>query len=259
MITHVMSEHGKSYTKMTAEIYDAIYAFKDYEAEAERILELVNRYKDTEGNDILDVACGTGAHLPALSRTHSVVGLDNSEAQLSAAHVRLPGVEFINADMRSFDLGRQFDVVTCLFSSIGYMETVNDLQSSIAIMSTHLKNGGVLLVEPWLKMDQFDPDYKSPPDLGELPDGTKIKRTATASLEGNISVMLMHHELDGPNGHEEFDELHRLAMHSESDFRFAFTEAGLDFAFDPEGIEADRDKSRGLYIGVKATLKDKAS
>ena len=54
------------------------------------------------------------------------------------------------ADMTSFDLGRRFDVVTCLFSSIGYVGTAERLDQAIATMAAHLEPGGTLIVEPWL-------------------------------------------------------------------------------------------------------------
>lgn len=42
-----------------ADVYDAIYSFKDYSAEAARILAL-------PGRNLLDVGCGTGLHLQHL-------------------------------------------------------------------------------------------------------------------------------------------------------------------------------------------------
>ena len=41
-------------------------------------------------------------------------------------------------DMRTFNLGRQFDVVTCLFRSIGYMQTPIDLLHALVNMAGHL-------------------------------------------------------------------------------------------------------------------------
>ena len=52
--------------------------------------------------------------------------------------------------MTAFDLGCRFDVVTCLFSSIGYVGTVERLDQAIATMAAHLEPGGTLIVEPWL-------------------------------------------------------------------------------------------------------------
>ena len=38
----------------------------------------------------------------------------------------------------------------CLFSSIGYLATVERLRTAVATMAGHLERGGVLVVEPWI-------------------------------------------------------------------------------------------------------------
>lgn len=52
--------------------------------------------------------------------------------------------------MRTFDLGRTFDAITCLFSAIGHAGSVEGLEAAVYTMARHLNPGGVLLVEPWL-------------------------------------------------------------------------------------------------------------
>ena len=125
------------------------------------------------------------------------------------------------------------------------------MQDTVTTMSKHLKSGGVLLIEPWLSKERYDPDAEHKPTIGTMADGTKVVRTSKHGVDGNISVMVMHHDLDGPNGHAEFDEEHRLAMFSEDDFRKAFESAGLSFEFNAGGLKSYHDRSRGLYIGVK--------
>ncbi|MBA2616521.1 MAG: class I SAM-dependent methyltransferase, partial [Actinobacteria bacterium] len=47
----------------SARVYDALYStFKDFVAEAERVHELIQSRKPG-ARTLLDVACGTGAHL----------------------------------------------------------------------------------------------------------------------------------------------------------------------------------------------------
>ncbi len=238
----------KSYTKMTAEIYDALYAAKDYEGEAKILTGLIGKYGQTNGNDLLDVACGTGAHLPFLKDKFKITGVDLSEEQLVAARKRLPGLEFLNGDMRSFDLHRQFDAVTCLFSSIGYVHPLPEMEKAVGNMAHHLKPGGVLIIEPWLQPGVFDPKRPPHTEHGESADGSlKVTRTMHNGLEGNVSIMNAHVGAEGSEGTQEFTEEHRLALYYPDEYQQAIEAAGLSFVHLEDGLSAER----GLYIGTK--------
>jgi ubiquinone/menaquinone biosynthesis C-methylase UbiE len=58
----------------SAEFYDAIYHFKDYRAEAERLHALIQTHIRRPARTLLDVARGTGQHLTYL-RDHYADGL----------------------------------------------------------------------------------------------------------------------------------------------------------------------------------------
>ncbi len=121
----------------SAELYDLFYDWKDYRAEAEKVRELVAT-RNPNARTVLDVACGTGSHLTHLRNWFAVEGLDLNPGLLEVATRRLPEVTLHEADMRDFDLGRTFDVVTCLFSSIGYVETTDGLSRAVEAMTRHL-------------------------------------------------------------------------------------------------------------------------
>ncbi|MCQ9362278.1 class I SAM-dependent methyltransferase, partial [Corynebacterium sp. 153RC1] len=133
----------------SAAIYDAVYSFKDYADESERLRALIAE-RSPGASTLLDVACGTGKHLEQLRSWYEVSGVDLDPELLGIARERLGDVDLRTGDMTDFALDGQFDVVTCLFSSIGYVGTVERLGSAITAMATHLNPGGVLIVEPWL-------------------------------------------------------------------------------------------------------------
>ncbi len=96
-----------------AEVYDALYrARKDYPAEARQLTALIRQRLPAAGS-LLDVACGTGEHLRYLRDDFDVTGIDLSESMLGYARSKLPGVPLHQADLRTFELGRRFDVVCC--------------------------------------------------------------------------------------------------------------------------------------------------
>src|SRR6266542_4254242 len=92
----------------SAELYDAIYSWKDYSGEALKLERFIEEYKRSEGRALLDVACGTGGHIPYLRPGFSVEGLDLDEGLLAVARERNPGIEFHHADMLDFELERRF-------------------------------------------------------------------------------------------------------------------------------------------------------
>lgn len=236
-----------SYTKMTGDIYDAIYGFKKYKDEANKLINLIKAYKKTSGNKLLDVACGTGAHLQYFIEYFSITGIDLSGQQLSVARKRLPTLRFIQGDMREFQSKMKYDVVICLFSSIGYVHPISEMEKAIYNMAQHLEKGGLLIVEPWLPPGVYDPTTPPYVQKGTTRDGRKVTRTTySIGVKDNLSIMRMHNVVVGPNDTEEFTEQHELASYYEKDYKKAYEKAGLEFYVDEEGLIG-----RGVYIGVK--------
>jgi len=228
----------------TARYYDRIYAFKDYAGETEAVASIVDGELRTGGRRLLDVACGTGLHLEHLKARFDTEGLDVSPELLEVARERNPGLTFHEADMRSFTLDTRYDVITCLFSSIGYMTTLKDLHTAIERMAAHLVSGGLLIVEPWLTPDAWSPNtvhglYIDEPEL-------KIARVNTSLTEGHVSVFDLHHLIGTPEGTEHVVEHHELGLYTVEQMTEAFVAAGLDVRHDPEGLTG-----RGLYVAKR--------
>ena len=131
-----------------AKYYDKVYAFKDYLDEAVRLQNIIIKYVESGGNSLLDVGCGTGLHLKYLKDDFLCTGVDVSKSMLKIARKNVKGVTFKEADMKTLRLGKQFDVITCLLSSIGYVKTTGSLEKTIQNFAKHLKKGGLVLIEP---------------------------------------------------------------------------------------------------------------
>src|SRR5690348_15716541 len=119
----------------TQRLYDAIYSWKDYAAEARRLKALLAGQQASGRRTLLDIACGTGGHIPYLRDDFAYEGLDLDAKMLALARERFPDIPFHQGDMLNFDLGREFDVVTCLFSSIAYVKSAKKLGQAIATMT----------------------------------------------------------------------------------------------------------------------------
>ena len=232
--------------KESAHLYDIIYQNqgKDYAAEAGRIHELAQKYKKSTGNSLLDVACGTGLHAGYLKEYFQVEGVDLDEAMLQVAREKHSDISFYQGDMRTFDPGHPFDVVTCLFSAIGYMLDNAQLQQAIGNMGKMLKPGGVMLVEPWFTPDVWKTGtvhtvFVDQPDL-------KIVRMNVSERKDNLSFFTFHFLVGTPTGIEHFTEYHELALFSHEEYLDSFRANHLEVAHDADGLYG-----RGLYIGIK--------
>lgn len=233
------------YTRL-AELYDVIYAKKDYASEARLIHGVIERCARTphrERRTLLDVACGTGVHLSHLRAWYDVEGVELSPWMLDVARRRLPDVPLFQYDMRHFDLGRRFDAVTCLFSAVGYMRSVSELRRAITTMAQHVLPDGLVIVEPWLTPDRFINGHLHA-EVAEG-EGIKVARVAVGRREGEMSVLDMHHMVASKDGVERFFERHEVRLFTHEQYLSAFTAAGLVTVFDPEGLNG-----RGLYVGL---------
>jgi len=228
----------------SAEFYDAIYSFKNYEKETAKLHELIQQHKRSPGNELLDVACGTGGHIAYLKRNYSVEGLDISPLMLRLARKKHPDVVFYRRDMTNFRITKEFDVVTCLFSAIGHVKTRRRLDLAVRAMARHLKPGGVLVVESWPTPKQWQigrlgANFVDEPNL-------KIARFSISKTRGSLSVLDLHHLVATPNRIQHFVERLEMGLFTHDEYLDTFRQAKLETAYDPEGL-----MGRGLYIGTR--------
>jgi ubiquinone/menaquinone biosynthesis C-methylase UbiE len=226
----------------SAAYYDALYAFKDYAGAVAKLRDTVRRYCPC-ARRLLDVACGTGRHLEHLRSSYEVEGLDLNPQMLEVARHRCPGIPFHRGDMAEFELPRRYDVVTCLFSSIGYVQTLERLRLAIRCMARHLEPGGVLIIEPWFTPQSYvvgrlTANFVDEPDL-------KIAWMYISEIEGTRSILEIHFQVGTASGIEHFVERHEIGLFSDAEYTEAFVAAGLRVTSDAEGLFG-----RGMYIGA---------
>ena len=224
----------------SAAFYDAVYAWKAYAEESAAVHRLIQERRPG-ARTLLDVACGTGGHLRHLCKLYEAEGLDADTQMLAVAAAHCPGVPLHEGDMTTFELGWRFDAVTCLFSSIGYVRTLEGLDAAAAALARHLEPGGVLLVEPWLSPDEWK--VGRPHLLVVDEPELKIARANTSGRDGRLSVVEFHYVVATAEGVEHFTELHELGLFTHEEYTAAFERAGLQVEHDPEGL-----MGRGLYL-----------
>jgi SAM-dependent methyltransferase len=227
--------------RRSARVYDAIYAFRDYAGEAARLASRV-RSVCPGAKLLLDVACGTGEHARRLVEDHGfeVDGLDLDDGLLDVARQKLPAARFHAADMRTFSLDERYDAILCLFSSIGYLVTLDGVRHALECFRAHLAADGVVLVEPWFEPGVLE-HGRVTEHRGER-GGLRVVRTSRVEVEGRVSRLFFDYRIEDADGVELASELHELGLFTRAEMKIAFDAAGLASAFDEHGLTG-----RGLW------------
>ncbi len=103
------------------------------------------------GAAVLDMPCGVGRHSLALAaRGCRVTGVDRTLAYLERARASTPTgttIDWVRADMRTYDGGARFDAVTNLYSSFGYFEHASENLAAARAFRQALRPGGHLVLD----------------------------------------------------------------------------------------------------------------
>ena len=235
-----------------AELYDLVFRSrgKSFAGEAEEVARLI-RDRAPQASSLLDVACGTGAHLAALAtRFDHVEGVELEETMRGVAAERLPGVPVHLGDMRDFRLDRTFDAVICLGNAVSCMLSVEDLNRVVERMAEHLEPGGVLIAEPWWYPDNFIDGYAGGHLLRE--DGRVVARVTHSVREGRTTRMQIRFVVADSGGLREWTDELVTSLFTPEEYETAFEKAGCSV----ESVEAlkladGRPNAPGLFVGVR--------
>lgn len=129
---------------LLAKFYDRLMS--DASLRSKQVMRCIERYGPT-ASSLLELGCGTGAVLDGLSAVGSVTGMDISSNMLDIARARHPGVQFIQDDISSFELGRRFDVIVCTYDVLNHLVDFNRWISCFACVSKHLTDGGLFIFD----------------------------------------------------------------------------------------------------------------
>jgi SAM-dependent methyltransferase len=231
-----------------ARFYDHIYLKRnDYENDSKLVRDIIRQFEGKPSKTLLDVGCGTGEHFKYLSESYDCAGLDISREMIKAAKLKVPNATFKIADMINFRLREKFDVIICLFSSIGYVQSFKNLVTTFDNFHKHLSEEGLVLVEPWV--------FKKDARVGTISidtydaENAKVLRMGTSRL--TKSRWLVHfHYLTGINGRIKYEkETHKMILADYEDYVKAFNLSGysqIKFLGENEWT-----RSRGLFVAMK--------
>jgi SAM-dependent methyltransferase len=206
---------------------------------------------------VLEIGCGTGRVLVPTARAGvTIVGLDVSPHMLAVCRQRLEEedatvrsrVELVEMDMRTFDLGRRFALVTLPFRPFQHLVTVEDQLSCLMNIRRHLVDGGRIV------LDLFNPSLdaltgrQEGEELGDepefsTPDGRHVVRRYKIVAHdrfNQVSEVELIYYVTHPDGRRE-RLVHAFPMRYL--FRFEAEHLLARCGFEVEHLYADFEKN----------------
>ena len=93
----------------------------------------------------LDAACGTGVLAKRLLRDGwNTTAIDLSPSMITIARNQPPYPAAAVADLRALPFARTFDLITCLFDSVNFLLTLDDVERAVAQCAGALNDHGIL-------------------------------------------------------------------------------------------------------------------
>src|SRR5262249_31803723 len=107
----------------------------------------------------LDIGCGTGRHLDALTGTVAECwGVDLLDSNVAYANRVRPHLRVLQGDMRSIRLRRPFDLVTSFGNALSYAVSDADLAATMETYAAHAHQGTLLIVDALNARSYLDGD-----------------------------------------------------------------------------------------------------
>ncbi|MEJ7809587.1 MAG: class I SAM-dependent methyltransferase [Gemmatimonadaceae bacterium] len=165
------------------------------------------------GGPVLELACGTGrVAIPIARAGLAVTGLDSSAAMLREARAKGEragvSVEWVEGDMRAFDVGRRFALVILLGNALCHLLDLASFEGCMACVRRHLAPGGRFIIDvfvPDVGLLVHGRDQRAAFSEYESPDGGgAVIVTSTNVYEPHTQVnrITTYHQLPGREAEE---------------------------------------------------------
>jgi SAM-dependent methyltransferase len=202
---------------------------KDYAEETEFYASLMRETASIPVHEVVELGSGGGNMASHMKRHFALTLSDISDGMLAISRELNPEVPHVQGDMRSVDLGRQFDAVF-VHDAVEYLLAEDDLRQLIQNADRHCRPGGCVLIAP----DAVKETWQPRTDSGghDAPDGRGLRYLEWSYDPDPVDTTFvcdmayLIREADGTM-HCEYDR-HVLGLFSRDTWLTLFREAGLE-------------------------------
>jgi SAM-dependent methyltransferase len=127
-----------------------------YIEEAADLLPVLLEAPDREPKTLLELDCGGGSLANHLKKHLRLTLTDQSEAMIEVSRQVNPECEHLVGDMRSIEIGREFDLVF-IHDAIMYATDPKSVQATLHTAYRHCRPGGATVVVPDFVKETFEP------------------------------------------------------------------------------------------------------
>ena len=236
----------------TAEFYDYVVPYQT----REDVAFFVEAAR-ASGGPVLEVGCGTGRVLIPTARAGiAITGIDLSPHMLDVCERRLEQepaevqdrVQLDQADMRDFDLGQTFKLITIPFRPFQHLIEVEDQIACLRCIHRHLTDDGRFILDlfnpslPALAREVTGEEQGDEPEF-TMPDGRRVLRRSRVTKRDVFKqyqdVELIYYVTHPDGRTERF--VHAFPMRYL--FRYEVEHLLARCGFEVEALYADYDKS----------------
>ncbi|HUF28707.1 MAG TPA: class I SAM-dependent methyltransferase [Gemmatimonadaceae bacterium] len=143
-----------------------------YDEEAADLLPTLLAAPDAPPATMLEFGCGGGSLGHHFKRALRLTLTDRSAQMLAVSRQVNPECDHLLGDMRTLDLGREFDLVF-VHDAIMYATDAASVRATLATAYRHCRPGGAVVVVPDCVRETFEPETSSGGEDG--PDGRGLR------------------------------------------------------------------------------------
>ncbi len=242
-----------------AQYYDLLYKDKNYKAESEYVINLLERFHPNI-HSALELGSGSGNHANFFSKKFNEIhGIERSPEMVGLSMQKnITGFSAEVGDIASFQTKKKYDAALSLFHVISYLNQNDQLISCFNSVNASLQSGGIFLFDVWYTpaVLHLRPETRVKRLENEQVVITRIAESIVHDRTNVIDVQFEVHVTQKQSGKTEvLKESHPMRHFSTPEIQLLAQLTGFDYLHSEEFLTSKMESSSTW--GVCYVLKKK--